>query len=128
MSESKQQKSSKPNFELPTHRAPNPEEVERYIKERPELSRPFILPNHQKHLVAVTWLSCAAFAFYFVFWHDFQQQEHCFSGIRRYASRLKERIFSVGEEEEDAVQKRIEELQKKIEAKKNSSKDDVIPT
>ena len=59
MSESKQQKSSKPNFELPTHRAPNPEEVERYIKERPELSRPFILPNHQKHLVAVTWLSCA---------------------------------------------------------------------
>ena len=59
MSESKQQKNGKPKFELPTHRAPNPAEVERYIKERPELSKPFIFPNHQKHLVAVTWLSCA---------------------------------------------------------------------
>ena len=54
-----QAKEAGQKFELPTDRLPDAEEVARYIKDRPELERPLIFPNHQKQFIAFTWLSCA---------------------------------------------------------------------
>ena len=52
-------KAEKPTFQMPTDRAPTPEEVTRYIKEHPELQKPLIFPNHQGKFIAFSWLACA---------------------------------------------------------------------
>lgn len=51
-------KAGKSTFQMPTDRAPTPEEVARYIKEHPELERPLIFPNHQRKFIAFSWLAC----------------------------------------------------------------------
>ena len=59
MDKSNQRMNAGPKFQLPTDRAPNPEEVALYIKNNPELQKPLWFPNHQKQFAAFTWLSCA---------------------------------------------------------------------
>ncbi|XP_065070905.1 uncharacterized protein LOC135695667 [Rhopilema esculentum] len=105
-------------LEMSTERPPNPDEVARYIKTHPELERPLWFPNHQGKFIAFTWLTCAFMTCYFVFWHEFPQEEHCFSSIRRYAQGWRRRLFTVDETEDEQVQKHIENLKQRIDAKK----------
>lgn len=59
MDNAKKPNGAEPKFEMPTDRAPNAEEVARYIKAHPELEKPLWFPNHQKQFIAFTWLTCA---------------------------------------------------------------------
>jgi hypothetical protein len=55
-------------------------DFEKLTKE--EILEPLIFPKRQRAFRLFTAAFSSAIVFYFVFWHDFGEKEHVFSGVR----------------------------------------------
>ena len=79
-----------------------------------DLYKPLFFPNSdRKFRIFINFMTVGLFS-YSVLFMDFGNREHCFSPIRRYIFGKINSLFSINTEDEDYINKRVEDMKIKI--------------
>ncbi|KXJ12414.1 uncharacterized protein LOC110242208 [Exaiptasia diaphana] len=90
------------------------------IPSESELLKPLIFPNSQRAFKIFNSVLAAGITVYFVFFHKFPQEDHCFMPIRNFVEEQKANFFRVRPEDEDYIKQKAAELRREEELKKTA--------
>ncbi|XP_031557584.1 uncharacterized protein LOC116294176 [Actinia tenebrosa] len=90
------------------------------IPSQKELLKPLIFPNNQRAFRLFNAALATGITVYFVFFHKFPQQDHCFVPIRNLVESQKARFLRIKPEDEEYIKRRTEELSKARQSETNS--------